>query len=512
MGSAADDVTSNREILISVDRDSEIPLNRQVYEGVREAVLRGRLQSGESLPASRRLADQLGLSRTVVVSAYELLIAEGYLETRHGSGTYVSASASALREPTVAHGQNDETDGVFDTGEPPVSSPVEVDFRHGLPACEAFPIERWQRSIAGTLARSDSNLLGYGPAEGVLTLRCEISRILRLTRAMPISSNEVLITTGATQALDLIARRVLGPGDVAVVEDPSHPILRQVFANTGAVVVGVPVDDQGLRVDLLDECVEASCGPRSPKLVYVTPSHQMPTGSIMSLSRRLALLDWATSNGTLVLEDDYDSDFCFAGTRDSAIAGLAPDRVAYVGSFSKSMFPALRIGFAVLPKWLRRPVLEQKWLTDRLTPAVEQQALAEFISSGSYAKHLSTMNTLYARRRHALLCALHSSMEGRFECSGEAAGLHVLLYLDSARSSASIARACGKRGVRVYPSDPFHLTPPTDSRPGMLLGFASVRESVIRFGVDVLADEARLTAATDRLQPAGSVGSGSATS
>lgn len=497
-------MTGIHELLLHIDRASGVPLVRQLYEGIRDGVLKGRLRSGDALPATRQLAQQLRVSRTVVLNAYDQLLADGYLRTRHGSGTFISPGAAAVQaQPALAPdgpAAGPAVRALFAgalppepafSPDPPGLPPVHCDFRHGVPAWDAFPMDRWQKAVSAALARAGSALLGYGPAEGVAGLREAVARIMRLTRAVPADPARIVITTGATQALDLLARLTVEPGDVVVIEDPAHPVLRQIFAFCGATVVPVPVDGEGLRVDRIDAALAAlpaAAAPRRVRLVYVTPAHQFPTGAVMSLSRKLGLLDWARRHGALIVEDDYDSEFWYGSPKISAMAGLdSSDNVVYVGSFSKTMFPALRLGYALLPPRLLQPFRTLKWTTDRLTPTVEQQALADFIDSGSYGRHLAAMTRLYGRRRTALVTALQERLGARLTVSGAAAGLHLLASVRAERGEDDIAARCRTRGVRVYPASALYYVGRPPEGASFLLGYAALPEPDIAAGVRVLA-------------------------
>ncbi|GAB1640067.1 PLP-dependent aminotransferase family protein [Krasilnikovia sp. MM14-A1259] len=490
------------QILIGLDRGSAVPLQTQLCDHIVDAVRTGKLQPGDPVPPSRQLAHELDVSRTVVLRAYELLRANGVLDGRRGSGTRISstlpggqAPAGSTRTSTLAP-------------EPPVAAPADhplwqpwqraadnaVDFRHSTPALAQFPISRWRRSVDEAFTRADAALLGYGPAEGSPALRAQLTALLRRSRALLAPADRILITSGATQAIDILVRLFVKPEDVIVIEDPSHMVLRQIFGYARAAVVAVPVDEQGLRVDDIDRHVRAAGHePGRVRLIYVTPSHQFPTGCIMSPRRRRDLLRWAVAHGATVLEDDYHHEFTRTGERIPAIAADPGDAdVAYVGSFSKTLFPSIRIGYAVLPPHLVQPFLGLKWITDRLTATVTQEALATFISSGSYAWHIGRMDRLYRQRRRRLLDALHGQFGGAVRVSGADAGLHVLATIGGVRGAdpAEIARQAQARGVLVHPAADFFLGPAPDD-PTFLLGYGAVPAERISEGVAAFAAAVR---------------------
>lgn len=494
------------ELLIALDRDSATPLQQQVCDQVTMLVRSGQLRPGDGVPASRELAQQLDVSRTVITRAYELLRAHGILSARRGSGTKVAGLAGgalpgARRPAPTAFAPQPprSTDGgnaLWQPWEPPPAHHpgTALDFRHGTPALANFPVTRWVQSLHDAYRRADAAALGYGPAEGSPALRTEIATLVRQSRALDASADHIMVTSGATQAMDILVRLLVGPGDVVVIEDPSHTVLRQVFGCSEATVVPVPVDEEGLRVGDIDACVRArGHDPAQVKLVYVTPSHQFPTGFIMSEGRRRGLLEWAYQRGATILEDDYHNEFTFTAERLPALAAARHrDTVVYVGSFSKTLFPALRIGYAVLPPHLVQPFLGIKWITDRLTPTIEQSALADFIASGAYTRHISRMTRLYRQRRSRLIEALLEHFGAGVRISGEAAGLHILVTLTGARGvgESEIARLAAARGVRIYPASGYFVQDPP-AEPTFLMGYAALTTARITEGVALLAAAVR---------------------
>lgn len=496
------------ELLIVLDRDSGPPLQQQVCEQFIAHVRSGRLRPGDVVPASRTLAQQLGVSRTVVLRAYELLRANGFLSARRGSGTHVAGPGARAAKQAVSRPRSraplapqpprptDSGHALWQPWEPPPmhNRSGALDFRHGTPALASFPVARWRQSLDTAYARAGNASLGYGLAEGSPALRSEIVTLLRQSRALDTSPERVLVTNGATQAMDILVRTLVGPGDVVVIEDPSHTVLRQIFGFSQAAVVPVTVDEEGLRVAAIDDTVRAhGHDPARVSLVYVTPSHQFPTGHVMSQARRRALVAWAHERGATVLEDDYHNEYTFSGDRLPALAA-DPHRgvVSYVGSFSKTLFPALRIGYAVLPQHLVQPFLGVKWITDRLTPTIEQEALADFISSGAYARHIGKMTRLYRQRRRRLLEALDEHFGSGVCVSGEAAGLHVLVTLTGLPGVGEhdIAERAARAGVRVYPASGYYVrTRPAE--PTFLMGYAALPTERITEGVALLAEAVR---------------------
>ncbi|MDG4838686.1 PLP-dependent aminotransferase family protein [Micromonospora sp. WMMD967] len=494
------------ELLVALDRDSSIPLQQQLCDQISGSVRTGRLRPGDPVPPSRELAHQLRVSRTVVTRAYELLRANGVLTSRRGSGTRVSGALTDTPPPAQRAARpplwpepplpTDAGSPLWKPWEPaPMHRPDGAyDFRHGTPALASFPVTRWRQSLAEAVSQADAVALGYGPAEGASSLRTQISALLRRSRALDANREHTVVTSGATQAMDILVRLLVGPDDVVVIEDPSHTVLRQIFGYSRAAVVPVGVDEEGLRVDEIESQVRAhGHDPSRVRLIYVTPSHQFPTGFIMSERRRRALLRWAREHSATVLEDDYHNEFTFAEERLPSLAADPQDAdVVYVGSFSKTLFPSLRIGYAVLPQHLVRPFLGVKWITDRLTPTLTQEALAEFISSGAYARHIGRMDRLYRQRRARLLEALYEHFGAGVRISGTAAGLHVLVTLGGASDAdeAAIVRAAAARDVRIYPASGYFVTRPP-AEPTFLIGYAALPTARITEGVALLAAAVR---------------------
>lgn len=488
------------DLAIVLVRGAAHPLCQQIYEQIRTRILGKLLEPDDAIPPSRILAEQLKISRMVVVQAYDRLLAEGYIRSVRGSGTFVSKDYDRSGMQNLGRNVLPSSCALFrvrevlatrhETPPPDGGDSIRYDFRHGVPAWDRLPLACWRRLQVHAWSNASSATLGYGPAEGAFSLRQEIARLLRHTRGIPASPDQIVITTGATQALSLLATVLLSDSDVALVEDPAHPVLRDIFRLAGATVVPVPVDDNGLCVEQIDQCLEHQPvpGPKnSPRLVYVTPSRQFPTGAAMSEERKNRLLEWAERCDAIIIEDDYDSEYRFDRQKPSALASSdARGRVVLVGSFSKVLFPALRIGYAYLPRDLLDPFLTAKWLSDRLTPSVEQEVLAEFMQRGHYATHIRRMSRLYGTKRATLVNTLRAAFGERMRVRGIDAGLHLLLEVDSTANEIDIANAAEALNVRVYPVSPYYLGP-QPRRPGFLLGYGALSEKQIRAGVAALA-------------------------
>lgn len=479
-------------------------LSNQVYTGLRRAILAGELAAGARLPSTRTLAHDLDVSRNTVLLAYDQLLAEGYVEGRTGSGTYVAralpdvapASARARKrrtsvKPPALSAYGRRLAGIVAGARSPVEERLPYDFRYGAPTVEEFPHAVWRTLLARHARAATMASMTYGPREGLPELRRAIADYLHRVRAVACDAEHVLVVNGAQQALDLIARVLVDADDTVVLEDPSYIGARSVFHAAGARLVSVPVDDEGLDATRLPRAAARA------RLAYVTPSHQFPTGVVMSLRRRLALLEWARKGDAWVVEDDYDSEYRYEGRPIEAVQGLdGAGRVIYVGTMSKVLYPALRLGYLVLPPALVEPFRAAKWAVDRHSPTLEQQVLADFIAEGHFERHLRRSRTRHAARRATLLCALEATLGDRVEVIGANTGKHVVVWLRDlpARSVPRLVTEARRDGVGVYSVAPYYATPPP--RAGLILGYTPLEESRIAEGIH------RLAAAVDRVRTA----------
>jgi GntR family transcriptional regulator / MocR family aminotransferase len=445
-----------------------------VYRALRAAVVDGRLPAGHRLPPTRTLAADLGVSRGSVATAYERLVAEGYLSAKVGSGTFVAAAVPA--PPRRPAGGADPLRPR--TGWPLTPEPVSgdapkprYDFRAGVPDAGLFPFDTWRRLVAAeSRLRANSPGTYAGPA-GHPALRAAIARYLGVSRSLRASADDVVVTNGTQHALDLIARVLLRPGDVVAVEEPGYPPARRLFAAHGCRVVGVPVDAEG---------VVAAALPAAARLVYTTPSHQFPLGGTMSLARRRELLDWARRRPAAIVEDDYDSEFRFSARPLEPLAGLdTAGRVLYAGTFSKTMLPAIRTGFVLAPPAVRAALAAARQLSDGYGPPAPQAALARFIDDGQLARHVRRAAKEYARRHDRIVAALTAMP--RLDVRPSAAGLHVTALLRDGRSAPVVAAAAAA-GLAVE-----DLTGYATSQAGFVFGFGAVDPSLIEEGLTVFA-------------------------
>jgi GntR family transcriptional regulator/MocR family aminotransferase len=489
-------------------------LHQQVYRALRGEILDGRLTSGERVPSTRHVATLLKVSRNTALLAYEQLLAEGFITPRSGAaGTVVAPVlppdgyvARPTRRPGSIRPERPgaaPTPTLSDVGERYVKSAkacattlglpsltwelapptIRYDFRPGRASFGDLPYALWRRLLSARARDATVVDLEYGPPAGRRELREAISTRLRRLRGLDADPDNIVIVNGTQQALDLISRVLLNPGDRVLMENPHYTGARCAFMAAGAELVFSPVDDHGIRVP------PAGGGKRPFRLAYITPSHQFPTGAVLSMERRLRLLAWAARQGAFIVEDDYDGEYRYDGPPLQALTGM--DRAGcsiYVGTFSKILFPALRLGYLVLPTPLVEPIVATKAITDTGTSALMQLALADFIAEGHFDRHLRRTSASNAARRQTLVTAIDGLFGDRATVSGASAGLHLLVWLRGRRGGmirGDVHAIAERVGVGLYTVDPFYSTPP--NRTGILLGFAPLMEADIREGIRRLA-------------------------
>ena len=440
----------------------------QVYRQIREAILDGRLRPGERLPPTRELARSAAVSRSTVSTAYERLLGEGFLTARVGSGTYVDGTAAGDRPARAATGGSVRPRRLWQDLAPlrPEAPAPRYDLRAGTPDTTLFPLPSWRRLVtrelrAGTMAAAD-----YADPAGHPALRAAVARWLGISRSIRTGAGHVLITNGAQQALDVIGRVLVEPGDVVAVEEPGYPPARQLFRSQGATVVGVPVDGEGLVVGAL---------PPNARIVYTTPSHQFPMGVPMSLARRHELLSWAARHDAAVIEDDYDSEFRFGKRPLEPLQSLdGGGRVIYVGTFSKTMLPSLRLGFLVAPATLHPALVLARQVTNLYGDTRTEAAMAAFIEEGMFARHLRTATRAYAERHALLLDALAGDLSRWLTPVVSAAGLHLSAHLhpDAGVAASTVAARAEQAGIGVQTLGHFCLDQP--ERDGLVIGYGAI--------------------------------------
>ncbi|MEQ8764645.1 MAG: PLP-dependent aminotransferase family protein [Planctomycetota bacterium] len=468
----------------SLDRRRKEALHRQLYRAIHDAILDGVLAPGARLPSTRSFAEDLGVSRNTVLQAVEQLIAEGFLQGRSGSGTFVAqtlpGNLSKARPRQVGgaprRGRRLSERGkrlmrlpVHWGGEPVPARP----FMPGVPALEKIPRRILTRLVTRQAALSRAEEWSYGSSLGALDLREAVSRYLARARGVQCDPSRILIVEGSQQGLDLIARVLLDPGDRVWVEDPGYRGARHAFFAAGADVDPRPVDNEGMMLP--------SNEPASPRLIYVTPSNQFPLGGALSAGRRLELLAMAQRHRAWIVEDDYDSEFRYSGAPLPALSQLDHDeRVLYLGTFSKTIAPSLRLGFLVLPEDLVEPFAKARVVTGEHAPTFWQGVLAAFLEEGHFARHVRRMRKLYASRLEVLVEAAEKELCDWITLGHHEAGLHVVGWLREGLDDRAVSEAASQRGLVTYPVSMFRMRP--KGRPGLLLGYACLDEAAIRRG------------------------------
>lgn len=465
-----------RTELLFVTISGRSDLSGQVYRQIRTAIVDGRISRDAALPSTRQLAVRLDVSRSTVATAYERLSAEGFIRCRAGAGSFVDTAAPPPARPAGEVSPLRPT-AVWDrVTEPPDMSAVqaEFDFRSGIPDATRFPYGTWRALLSDQLrvgAVGNGSHIGPG---GHPALRAAIARHIGVARAVRATPDDVLITNGSQQAVDLIGRVLLEPGDVVAVEDPGHLSVRRAFTALGARVVGVPIDEDGLVVDAL---------PPQARLVYVTPSHQYPLGMTMSLPRRLAVLAWAERANAAIVEDDYDGEFRYGGRPLEPLRSLdRSGRVLYVGSFSKVLLPTLRLGFVVAPASLHGALRKAKHVTDWHTAVPIQAAAATFIENGLLARHIRRMRGIYTTRHHVARACLADQLDDHLVALPSAAGIHIAAQLrDPDVDDVGLAHRAARAGVAVQPLSTFAMTEP--ARRGLIIGYGTIPADRIADGL-----------------------------
>jgi len=470
------------ELHIVIEGDKDLTV--QLYKQLKDAIISGRLAAGSQIPPSRLLAGQLGVSRKTVSAVYVKLTDEKLLTGQVGLGTFVSPDVSP-RVPNQGRGELAGAAVVSRWND--ISTPL----RHPTPEGRSryeyigggstksqFPMDDWRRCVLFAL-RQDTESRGlYRQPEGVAMLRDAISRHIGFSRGVRCSASDIIVTNGAQQALDLIARVLVEPGCIVAVEEPGYPPARLLFASQGAKVCGVPVDSEGIVVDKI---------PDHARLIYVTPSHQFPLGMPMSVRRRHALLERAKKIGAIIIEDDYDSEFRYEGRPTDSLQGMDEDDiVAYVGTFSKVLLPELRLGYVVAPAAIFSAIATAKHLTDWHTASMTQYAIAKFIDDGYLLKHVRRCHAIYARRREKILTRFNTDLADWFQPIPSVAGFHLAVLSKKKLDMQLLIKLARRVDVGLYPLDGFyHFSEP---RQGLMLGFGGIETLDIDFSLDLVRD------------------------
>jgi GntR family transcriptional regulator / MocR family aminotransferase len=467
---------------IALERDSQAPLYKQLYDAIRQEILRGTLRKGVRLPSTRYLAAELRISRNIVVIAFEQLLAEGYIQSRTGAGTFItntlpeevlqvqSRSASGDRRLSARGTTIRKASGSAPALDPKLRY---APFRFGLPALDYLPLDLWGRLLLRHCRKASPEIAIHTDPAGHRRLREAIASYVGVARGVRCQVEQVIIINGSQQAIDLAARVLADPGDFAVIEDPGYVGARSALEAAGIRLLPLRVGKEGLCVERLTK------KHAKAKLIYVTPSHQFPLGVVLSLPKRLQLLDWAARNGAWILEDDFDSEYRYESKPIPALQGLDQNgRVIYVGTFSKVLFPSLRLGYLIVPEDLVDAFVAARWICDRSSPLVEQAALADFITEGHLASHIRRMRALYMERRAVMMATIRRDMGDILETWDAEAGMHTVGFLPSGVEDSRVTEEAAKAGLNTLPVSGFALRPL--SRGGLLLGYAGFRPDVIK--------------------------------
>ncbi|HEY9712729.1 MAG TPA: PLP-dependent aminotransferase family protein [Chroococcales cyanobacterium] len=515
------------DLLINLDSASTVPLHRQVYEEIRGAILSGRLASGKKVPSTRALAESLGVSRATITLSYECLLSEGYLEAFTGAGTFVCRE---LPEDLLQV-ESDEFEDAFESGaaiaeqlispdgdireqasEAPkpvkkirhkrlsvygdslkqkdwmafTAQEPEIQFSYGRPDLSEFPMRLWMQLYQmHSKKRNLTELDSPSNARGYLPLRQALADYVGRSRAVTCSPDQIIVINGSQQGINLVTRILVDRGDFVGVEEPGYLGAQKALLAQGAVLVPFHVDNNGLRLDELKS--RFAVNSENPlKLIYVTPSHQYPTGVVLSLPRRLEMLKWAHRTGSYIIEDDYDSEFRYKGRPIPALAAVDKDgSVIYIGTFSKTLLPALRLGYLVVPEELVDVFARAKWLADRHSPLLDQQVLADFINQGHLDRHIRKMRSIYSVRRKLFVETLKKYFGNRISIHGDNAGINVLVRFDTHLSDKDLVERARKLGVGLTSTAQLYVGEPRHGE--FLLNYGGLSDEQITDGVDRLA-------------------------
>lgn len=452
------------ELLLGLDRSAEEPLRVQLETQLREAIRSGRLTAGERVPSSRAMAVALGISRGLVLECYSQLQAEGFLVASPGSATRVAPSALVPSPRSMTS---------------PPAPRLSVDFRPGVPDLTSFPRRDWAWALRESCRGATPVDLGYGDPRGAAALRVVLAGYLRRVRGAVVDTERMVICSGFAQGINLVLSALAQTGTRRVaIEDPGDPDHLGICRRLGMEPVPVRVDEDGIAVDELAQA--------DVRAVILTPTHQFPTGTVLAAQRRQALLAWAEEQDAVIVEDDYDAEFRYDRKPVGALQGLAPSRVALIGTVSKSLAPALRLGWVVSPAWLAESLVEDKRLSDRGSPALDQLALAALIESGRFDRHLRRMRRIYGARRDALVRALSEHAPGR-GLRGLAAGFHAVAELDARADEQAVVERARERSVGLYGMSSYRPSG-GGSPPQLVLGFGNLTDAAIERGLGAIAD------------------------
>ena len=471
--------------LLAIDQKSRTALHKQIYDGYRDAIVNGLLRSGQRIPSTRTLAIELGISRSPVLNAYAQLLAEGYLESRVGAGTVICktlpdrftvSESMHVRFGSVHLGTRSIAKSVsaFPLFESPSWVRGNGAFAVGQVAFNQFPLNIWSSLVARHCRGMSRKAFQYGEWAGSMALRETIASYLRTARSVHCEADQVVIVSGSQQGIDISARVLFDSGAQVWVEEPGYRLAREALALAGCRLVPVPVDEEGLDVAIgIDRCPKA-------RAAIVTPSHQFPLGVTMSAKRRLELLDWAQDTGSWIIEDDYDSEYRYDGSPIASLQGLDVNaRVIYIGTFSKVLFPSLRIGYVVVPPDLVDRFLVVRRFMEISPPSFLQDVLTEFIGEGHFARHIRRMRILYRERRNSLADSINNELGSMVNVLGSEAGLHLTVTLATRISDTKVAERAATQKLWIWPLSSSYLSPSEIAPPGFILGYGGTPTDVI---------------------------------
>ena len=477
-------------VSFKIDHHSNIPLYKQLYDNFRRAILDGKFSPGQKLPGTRSLAAELNISRNTVVLAFEQLLLEGYIKGKVGSGTYINEIPDNIlnikeKVNRKKSGKKISTNLISQLGNPDLiyrntSSEEIIPFQNGVPSLDEFPIKTWTKLNNQTAGTTSGIHLGYGDAAGYKPLREEIASYLRTYRAVNCNADQIIIVNGSQQGLDLVMRVLLNPGDAVWHEDPGYFGARASMLFAGAKIFPSPLDEEGLNIEYSETKYPF------PKLIYTTPSHQFPLGQTMSISRRIRVLQYASKNNCWIIEDDYDSEFRYSGNPLPSLQGMDKNNcIIYLGTFSKVLFPALRLGYLVLPDpEMLNVFVSAKSMMDRQSPTFEQIITYRFLKEGYFTKHIRKMRTLYKERQEFLINEVEKDLGDFVKLKSSDAGMHLIAWLPQEFDDMRISKKAKENNLLVYPLSEYVLK--FKQKPGLLLGYTAFGKPELKEGVQRL--------------------------
>ncbi len=478
---------------LSIDHTSEEPLFRQLEKQLRSAIWDGYLRTNERLPSSRRLALQLNIARNTVINAYEQLITEGFLFSQRGSGTRVAQNFLQATSTSKKYNKNSVAQVPPFTPSTRFNEAISCfkykqqadspkPFTPHTPAYREFPHKQWAQLMGKCLRQTEQDWIEETNSSGHYPLRQAISAYLGSARMIKADANEIMITAGVQQAIELLAKLLIEPGDTVCFEDPAYMPAVAIFKMLGANIKFIPTDEQGLDVAYLRNSVKHA------KLIYTTPSNQFPLGTTLSQTRRHELLEWAGHSGAIILEDDYNGEYRYHGRPLTTLYTMAPaNTVIYLGSFSKLLFPSLRLGYMVVPKTMMQPLAQLRWLLDRHSPPLEQIVLTDFINEGHFARHLRRMRTLYAERQQHLIKLVEQHLANYMTMPLLEGGLHLIAYLNNDLSESDFLKACTQAKINTSPVSQFCVD--KTQHKGIIFGYAPYTKSAMTYAIKKLQKE-----------------------